>query len=58
MTDHVIHGSAYTFGEALIIQRGGDSAVLYCKIIDEPVDLGSVHAGVDMFCHMIQNRRV
>lgn len=48
MADHIVKGSADALGESVIMERGGDAAVLCRKVIDQAVDLGSAHAFVNV----------
>ena len=54
----IIDRGAYTFREALIIQRSRDSTVCSCKIIYDLVNLSSTHACANVCGNFIQNSRV
>ena len=55
MADDVVKRRAYALGKSVVVERGGDPAVLCREIIDKTVDLSRAHALADVGGNMVEN---
>ena len=55
---HVVDGGADAFGVTLVIEVGGDAAVLCGVLVDPLIDLFGGHAGVDVLTHVVEGTDV
>ena len=58
MAHDVVDRGADAFGVALVVEVGGDAAVLCGVLVDPLVDLFGGHAGVDVLAHVVEGTDV
>ena len=55
MADDFVDAGAAALGEALVVERGWNVAVLGGEVVDEAVDVECRHAFFDVGCHMVKD---
>ena len=58
MAYHIIDGGAHALGVALVVEVGGNAAMLRGVLVDPLVDLFGGHAGVDVLAHIVEGSDV